>query len=193
MLSSGEIEGERSESGRWRISQGVVHELLKERRELFRELSEANSPASGLSGLDTGRTSPEAAPYGPESVRELVDRVEALSRELGRSEARLELTERAESSVREERDRLRDELEAEREERRRLSERLERLRESGEASRSNVSEASKPPESPERGSEVAGEGSGAPAPQGGAQRPPEAGEAPRPGFLRGLAARIFGG
>jgi regulator of protease activity HflC (stomatin/prohibitin superfamily) len=190
MLSSGEIEGERSESGRWRIPQGVVHELLKERRELFRELSEINSPALGL---DTGTESTDTALYGPESVRELFDRVEALSRELGRSEARLELTERAESSVREERDRLRDELEAEREERRRLSERLERLRESGEASRSNVSEASKPPESPERGSEVAGEGSGAPAPQGGAQRPPEAGEAPRPGFLRGLAARIFGG
>lgn len=158
MLSSGEIEGERSESGRWRVPQGVVHELLKERRELFRELSENNL-------MDTGQTSTETASYDPESVRELVERVEALSRELGRSEARLELTERAESSV----------------------------RESGGSPQSSVSEAPKPPESPERGSEVAGEGWGVPAPQGGAQRPPEAGEVPRPGFLRGLAARIFGG
>jgi hypothetical protein len=181
MLQAGEIEGERSESGRWRVPQGAVHELLKERRELFRELSETNL-------MDTGTTSPETAPYGPESVRELLERLEALSRELGRSEARLELTERAESSVREERDMLRAELEAEREERRRLSERLERLRESPMGS----PEGSEPPESPERGSEGYGEGSDAPGSHGGAQSSPGAGEGSRPGFLRGLASRIFG-
>ncbi|MDP9478104.1 MAG: hypothetical protein M3R38_20895, partial [Actinomycetota bacterium] len=72
-------------------------------------------------------TPPQRAPDGPESVRELVQRVESLSYRLGRSEARAELTERAESTLREERDRLARELEEERAERRRLAERLERL------------------------------------------------------------------
>lgn len=43
-------------------------------------------------------------------------------KELGRSEARLELTEQAESSLREERGQLQAELEAERAERQRLAE-----------------------------------------------------------------------
>ena len=53
--------------------------------------------------------------------------MESLSYRLGRSEARAELTEKAESTLREERDRLARELEEERSERRRLAERLERL------------------------------------------------------------------
>jgi hypothetical protein len=51
------------------------------------------------------REDPESLLEAPESVRELMSRGR-LSRELGRSEARLELTEQAESSLREERDRL---------------------------------------------------------------------------------------
>jgi predicted Holliday junction resolvase-like endonuclease len=48
-----------------------------------------------------------------------------LEREIGRLQGRLELEERAESTVREERDRLLQDLEEERAERRRLQERLE--------------------------------------------------------------------
>lgn len=55
--------------------------------------------------------------------------VEDLSYRLGRSEARLDLTERTESILREERDRLLGELAEERAERRRLTERLELLTE----------------------------------------------------------------
>jgi hypothetical protein len=75
----------------------VVHALLEQRREQER-----------LRG-------------GSESVRELMTRG-GLSMELGPSEARLELTEQAENSLREERGRLQAELEAERAERRRLAE-----------------------------------------------------------------------
>ncbi len=108
MLQGGELEGARDEGGRWRIPRRAVHQLLTERRE-----------------REELRRESESLPGGPESVRELVARVEALARERGRLEARLELTERAESSLREERDRLAAELEREREERRRLAERLE--------------------------------------------------------------------
>jgi excisionase family DNA binding protein len=111
MLQAGELEGEQTEGGRWRIPRREVNRLLSERRE-----------------REELRKEPESATGAPESVRELMSRVEALSRELGRSEARLELTEQAESTTREERDRLRAELEAEREERRRLAEQLEQAR-----------------------------------------------------------------
>jgi excisionase family DNA binding protein len=108
MLQAGELEGEQTEGGRWRIPRRVVHQLLTERRE--RE------------GLLEG---PESGPGAPEGVRELVDRVAALERERGRLEGRLELTEQTESTTRAERDRLIAELEAERVERRQLAERLE--------------------------------------------------------------------
>jgi chromosome segregation ATPase len=114
MLTAGEIEGEQTESGRWRLPRREVHRLLSARRERA-DLS-GEPPAS--------RSARQRNVEASESVRELMERVEALSRELGRSEARLELTERAESSIRGERDRLASELEAERDERRRLQEQL---------------------------------------------------------------------
>lgn len=61
-----------------------------------------------------------------------------LSYRLGRSEARAELTERAESTLREERDRLARELEEERAERRRLVDRLEGLEGGSRADREAV-------------------------------------------------------
>jgi hypothetical protein len=88
--------GEQTETGRWRIPQSVVHALLEQRREQ------------------------ERLRVGPESVREL--RLGGLSRELGRSEARPERTEQAESSLREERGQLQAELEAQRAERQHLAE-----------------------------------------------------------------------
>jgi excisionase family DNA binding protein len=108
MLQAGELAGEQTEGGRWRIPRRVVHRLLTERRE-----------------REQLRTEPESLPGAPESVRELMDRVAALERERGRLEGRLELEEQTESTIREERDRLIAELEAERAERRQLAERLE--------------------------------------------------------------------
>jgi len=108
MLQGGELEGEKDEGGRWRLPRRVVHELLTERRE-----------------NEQVREGSERPPGAPESVRYLMDRVAALERERGRLEGHLELTERAESTMRAERERLAAELEAERAERRRLQERLE--------------------------------------------------------------------
>ncbi len=58
MLQAGELEGEQTEGGRWRIPRRVVHQLLTERRE-----------------REQLRTEPESLPGAPESVRELMDRV----------------------------------------------------------------------------------------------------------------------
>ena len=108
LLRAGELEGERDERGRWHVYRREVHRLLEERR-------------------DTTREAAEAAQESPESAAAWVDRFAGLERELGRVEGRLELTERAESTVREERDRLLRELEEVRAERRRLQEELEEL------------------------------------------------------------------
>jgi excisionase family DNA binding protein len=100
MLGAGELEGQRDElSERWRIPQHAVHARLEKRR-------------------------PREAPTSAVDAREWIERVEALQRELGRLEGRLELTEKAESSMREERERLLADLERERVERRRLEEEL---------------------------------------------------------------------
>ncbi len=104
MLSNDELEGYRDERGRWHVARHEVHRLLEERRE-----------------------APERLPEAPESAAGLFEVVRDLEREIGRLEGRLELTEQAESTIREERDRLLRELEEEREERRRLAERLEEL------------------------------------------------------------------
>ena len=67
----------------------------------------------------------------PESATEVWERVAAnLERQLGSVEGRLELTERTESSLREERDRLLADLEREKEERRKLQEQIDRTRRS---------------------------------------------------------------
>lgn len=127
MLEAGDLEGERDGSGKWWIPQRAVHASLEDRgspRSRGRQQREAPS-RPGAAG--EAPASPQRVPGGPESVRELVQRVESLSYRLGRSEARAELTEKAESTLREDRDRLARELEEERAERRRLADRLERL------------------------------------------------------------------
>ena len=114
MLEAGELEGEKAENGRWRIPQREVHRLLEERRR--------RSPADG----------PTDAPGAPQEAAELRVRVEDLQRQLGRLEGRLELTERAESTMQQERERLIGDLDRERE----RAERLEReLREERERKR----------------------------------------------------------
>jgi predicted RNase H-like nuclease (RuvC/YqgF family) len=103
MLQAGELEGHKDQTGRWHVSQHEVHRLMQERRQV----------------------SPDSTSGGPENASEMLDRVFMLEREIGRLQGRLELEERAESTVREERDRLLRDLEEERAERRRLQEQLE--------------------------------------------------------------------
>jgi excisionase family DNA binding protein len=84
LLQGGELEGERDEAGHWRIPSHALHEHLERlRRNLFPERVWADL-----------------------SVSEWVERVEAVQRELGRLEGRLELTERSESNLLDERDQL---------------------------------------------------------------------------------------
>lgn len=102
MLDREELAGELDGAGHWRVLQAAVHARLEEQRQ-----REAQEP-----------------PEDTDSVRDLQAKVEDLTYRLGRSEARVELTEKAESTVREERQRLLEDLEHEREERRRLQEEL---------------------------------------------------------------------
>jgi excisionase family DNA binding protein len=103
LLSSRELEGTQNASGRWSIPQRAVHELLEERRNAGRP------PSRSAREPSLARSSSEAS-----AVR---DRVEALQRELGRLEGRLELEETARSTIeeqlhreRERADRLEQEL-----------------------------------------------------------------------------------
>ena len=127
MLEARDLEGERDGSGKWWIPQRAVHAALEDRGSPRTRTREQRAAPPRPDNAGEASAPPQRVPGGPESVRELVQRVESLSYRLGRSEARAELTERAESTLREERDRLARELEEERAERRRLAERLERL------------------------------------------------------------------
>lgn len=104
MLQAGELEGYQDDTGRWHVARHEIHRMLEERRE-------SRQDSTGL--LESS-----------ERVQDLRD----LERQLGRLEGRLELSERAESTVREERDRLITELEEEKSERRRLQEELDKAR-----------------------------------------------------------------
>jgi excisionase family DNA binding protein len=105
MLGAGELEGSRDPvSDRWRIPQHAVHARLEQRR-------------------------PSEAPKTSADAREWIERVTELERELGRLEGRLELTEVAEST-------LREQLERERERADRLEERTAQLRDELEDERS---------------------------------------------------------
>jgi hypothetical protein len=106
MLQAGELEGMRDESGRWHVAQHEVHRLMQERRQI----------------------TPETPSDSPEKAAELLDRVFMLEREIGRLQGRLELEERAESTVREERDRLLEERDRERERADRLEAELSEAR-----------------------------------------------------------------
>jgi excisionase family DNA binding protein len=92
IAQDGKLEGVRSEDG-WKLFRYSVHG--------FRDRRAAQEPV---------REVRESAP----DAREWIERVTALERELGRLEGRLELTERAESTMREERERLLEHLSRER-------------------------------------------------------------------------------
>jgi excisionase family DNA binding protein len=111
MIDRGELEARQDERGRHLIPQRAVHAMLEERRERADAVAEL-AAEPGVAGAT-------------EEATELRRRVEDLQRELGRLEGRLELTERTESTLREERERLAQLLEEERAERRKLQERLE--------------------------------------------------------------------
>jgi excisionase family DNA binding protein len=93
IAQDGKVDGVRTEDG-WKIFRYSVH--------AFRDRRGDHTPTRG------GRESSSEA-------REWIERVAALERELGRLEGRLELTERAESTMREDRERLLEDLDRERE------------------------------------------------------------------------------
>jgi predicted RNase H-like nuclease (RuvC/YqgF family) len=90
MIDRGELEAHQDERGRHLIAKRAVRAMLEERR------------AAGVGETSTEETSRRSA----EETRELRERVEGLQRELGCLEGRLELTEKTESTIREERERL---------------------------------------------------------------------------------------
>jgi chromosome segregation ATPase len=107
MLQSGELEGNRDESGRWHVLQTEVHRLRDERPRAM-----------------------ERPPGAPESVSELLEVIRTLERERGRLEGRLELTEKTESTMAAERERLLGDLQSERERADRLEAELRESRRS---------------------------------------------------------------
>jgi excisionase family DNA binding protein len=110
IAQDGKIEGVRTDEG-WKLFRYSVHN--------FRDHKEAQTPARG------GRERSSEA-------REWIERVTTLERELGRLEGRLELTERAESTMREERERLLEDLAREREWAAQEGERAEELQREAE-------------------------------------------------------------
>lgn len=113
LITAGELEAVQTETGRHRIPQRAVHAMLESRR--------AEAVASPPSAIRAPTEPSETA----QELRELRERMEDLLLELGRLKGRLELTEKTESTMQEERERLVAQLEEERAERRRLQEKLE--------------------------------------------------------------------
>jgi excisionase family DNA binding protein len=107
LVDSGELEATR-EGSRWKVFRKSVHVLRDSRR--------------------TSNVTSEAQEWPPEALGAL-EEVKVLQRELGRLEGRLQITEVAEST-------LRESLERERERADRLEERAEKLRDELEAERS---------------------------------------------------------
>ncbi len=113
IAQDGKVEGVRSEAG-WKLFRYSVHD--------FRDRREAQIPVRAVRG--ERESSSEA--------REWLERVASLERELGRLEGRLELTEQAESTMREERERLLEDLARERERAAQEQERAEEIQRDAE-------------------------------------------------------------
>jgi excisionase family DNA binding protein len=110
IAQDGKVDGVRTEDG-WKLFRYSVH--------TFRDRRASQEPARGIRD-----PAPEAL--------EWIERVTALERELGRLEGRLELTERAESTMREERERLLEDLSRERERAAQEQERAEEAQQEAE-------------------------------------------------------------
>jgi excisionase family DNA binding protein len=106
LAQEGRIEGERTEGG-WKLFRYSVHSFRDERRE---------------------REAPSEAARSTVEAREWIERVNTLERELGRLEGRLELTERTESTLREQLERERERADESELEARRLRAALEEAR-----------------------------------------------------------------
>jgi hypothetical protein len=152
MLRSGELEGQRDEEraegvpGPWRVKASSVRALIASQEDTHRgerrdgeaaetEAAEtvALAPGEGLVGRagddgvvpEAGGTPSKAAELLSESVRGLVEKVEALRRELEQLEGRLEFSEIQEFSLKESLERAREQLDRERERADRLQTELE--------------------------------------------------------------------
>jgi excisionase family DNA binding protein len=93
IAQDGKVDGVRTEDG-WKLFRYSVH--------AFRDRRVDQRPTRGARDSSS-------------EAREWIERVASLERELGRLEGRLELTERAESTLREDRERLLEDLDRERE------------------------------------------------------------------------------
>jgi excisionase family DNA binding protein len=103
LLADGELEGERDEeSGRWRVYQHSVHAMLPDRPSRVERSQEPLEDPERLRDLE-GR------------MQALNDRIAALQHDLGRAQTRAELTELAESTLREQLERERERADQERE------------------------------------------------------------------------------
>jgi hypothetical protein len=129
LIDRGELEGRKLTEGiveAWEVSIDSLYALRDKR--ISEGQIRRNVPRVSAQSRDASDT---PADY----VRDLTDRLVRLSSEIGELRGRLELTEKAESTLQEERDRLSIELEREREERREAREEAERLRSELEAER----------------------------------------------------------
>jgi len=137
MLRSGELEGERVEGhakgvpGPWKVRADSVRALRASQKDTHRgghrEAGEDDAETAALgenltgqaaareSGRDTGGTPSEAAELLSESVRGLMEKLEALRRELEQLEGRLEFSEIQEFALQESLRRERERAQRERE------------------------------------------------------------------------------
>jgi hypothetical protein len=170
-IKAGKLEAKSQGEGverRWLVSIDSLHALRQSRQ------ASAELPRNRRGEASSGENAAELA-------AELLATVQDLQYRLGRAEARAELTERAESSVREERDRLLADLERERR-------RAEEERQKGEQLQVELETL--------RASQTAAEASGAQEPRpatGGTPEPLEPFEGQGSGTGRGsLWRRLFG-
>ena len=135
MLRAGELSGEHEggdERKPWRVHMWSTH-ALRDQLEEDRAKAERRTP-SGSSG--SASRSPREPRESPESASELFRVVQDLQRELGRLEGRLQITETAESTLRQDLVRERERAEEERARADAERERAEELRRELEAERS---------------------------------------------------------
>jgi hypothetical protein len=128
MLRGGELSGEHEggdERKPWRVHKWSAH-ALRDRLQEERATTERGAPAK----------SPREPRESPESTSELFRVVQDLQRELGRAEGRLQITETAESTLREDLERERERAEQERARADAERDRAEELRRALEAERS---------------------------------------------------------
>jgi excisionase family DNA binding protein len=130
LIDRGELEGRKLTEGiveAWEVSIDSLYALRDKRTshgQVRRHVPRVSAQSQGTSDTSS------------DHVHDLTDRLLRLSSEIGELRGRLKLTEKAESTLQEERDRLRVELEREREERREAQQEADRIRSELEAERS---------------------------------------------------------